>query len=156
MPNVGEPAPEFTALTDTGTTISLSDFKGKQNVVLYFYPKDDTPGCTKEACGFRDAQDDLIAQQAAVLGVSRDSEAKHQKFKEKYDLNFTLLVDAEAEICTAYDAFGEKKNYGRTYMGIFRKTYLIDKHGIIAKVWPKVKPADHAQEVLQALRELDA
>ena len=154
MPNVGDKAPDFTATTDTGETVSLSDFRGRRNVVLYFYPKDDTPGCTKEACGFRDAMEDVIAQEAAVLGVSRDDAARHRKFKDKYDLNVPLLVDSEAEICAAYDAYGEKRNYGRTYMGIFRKTYLIDKEGTIAKVWPKVKADGHAQEVLEALREL--
>ena len=154
MPSVGDKAPDFTAGTDSGDTVSLADFRGKQNVVLYFYPRDNTPGCTKEACGFRDAMSDLVGADAAVLGVSPDDEAKHRKFIEKYDLNFPLLVDEDMAICTAYDAYGEKKNYGRTYMGVFRKTYLIDKQGVIAKVWPKVKPADHAQEVLEELGKL--
>jgi len=156
MPSAGDTAPEFTAKTESGEAVSLSDYRGKKAVVLYFYPKDNTPGCTKEACGFRDAMEDVTAQDAVVLGVSRDDEARHRKFIDKYDLNFSLLVDADAEIATAYDSFGEKKNYGRTYMGLFRKTYLIGKDGVIAKVWPKVKPDGHAQEVIDALKELGA
>ena len=154
MLEVGEIAPDFTATTHEGEAMTLSEFRGKKNVVLYFYPKDDTPGCTKEACGFRDAMESIRAKDTVVIGVSPDSEARHRRFIDKYDLNFTLLVDADHEIATAYDAYGEKRNYGRTYMGVFRKTYLIDKEGRIAKIWPKVKPDGHAEEVLAALEEL--
>jgi peroxiredoxin Q/BCP len=153
MPNVGEMAPAFTAKTDTGETVSLADFRG-QNVVLYFYPKDDTPGCTIEACEFRDALADIAAKDAVVLGVSPDDEKSHTKFKAKFNLNFRLLVDAGATIATAYNAYGEKKNYGRTYMGVIRKTYLIDKSGKLARVWDKVKPEGHAREVIEALASL--
>jgi len=153
MPEIGDIAPPFTAKTDSGETVSLSDFRG-QNVVLYFYPKDDTPGCTVEACGFRDALDALRAKGAVVLGISPDDEKSHARFKAKFQLNFPLLVDTEAAIATAYDAYGEKKNYGKTYMGVIRKTFLIDKEGKIARAWHKVKPEGHAQEVLEALESL--
>lgn len=153
MPKVGEMAPDFTAKTESGERVSLSDLRGK-NVVLYFYPKDDTPGCTVEACEFRDALAEIQAKNAVVLGVSLDDEESHVRFKTKFHLNFPLLVDSDATIATAYSAYGEKKNYGRTYMGVFRKTYLIDKEGKIARVWDKVKPEGHAKEVLEALASL--
>lgn len=153
MLKVGEMAPPFTAKTDTGEIVSLSDFRGK-NVVLYFYPKDDTPGCTVEACEFRDALAEIQAKNAVVFGVSLDDKKSHVRFKTKFHLNFPLLVDSDAMIATAYNAYGEKKNYGRTYMGIFRKTYLIDKEGKIARIWDKVKPEGHAREVLEALASL--
>lgn len=154
MPEAGQLAPDFTANTQDGTPLTLSSFRGKKNVVLYFYPKDDTPGCTKEACGFRDEMETLSAKETVVLGVSPDDEKSHRKFIEKFDLNFTLLADTENAISTAYESYGEKTNYGRTYMGVLRKTYLIDKNGRIARIWQKVTPEGHAQEVLDAIAAL--
>ena len=141
MVSVGEAAPDFTAVTDAGETVSLSDFRGKR-VVLYFYPKDDTPGCTAQACGIRDAYADFERAGAVVLGVSPDSEAKHVKFKEKYDLPFTLLADPEHEISELYGTWGEKKYMGRTYWGVSRTTFLVAPDGTVAKVMKGVKPAD--------------
>ena len=153
MPKVGDKAPAFTAKTDQGETVSLSDFNGK-NVVLYFYPKDDTPGCTVEACAFRDEMETLEAKDTVVLGVSPDDEKSHRKFIAKFNLNFTLLADTDNAISTAYESYGEKTNYGKTYMGVIRNTYLIDKTGKIANVWLKVKPDGHAKEVLDAIDAL--
>lgn len=154
MPNPpeGSKAPAVTAGDETGKVWKLADLKGRP-VVLYFYPRDDTPGCTKEACGFRDANKDLQKLGAAVLGVSRDDAKSHQKFKSKFNLNFPLLVD-EGAISDAYGTWVEKSMYGRTYMGMQRATFLIGPDGKIAKVWPKVKPEGHADEVVVALREL--
>jgi peroxiredoxin Q/BCP len=146
----GKQAPEFTATTDAGEQVSLSDFRGKP-VVLYFYPKDDTPGCTTQACGIRDAYAEFERAGAVVLGVSPDSEAKHVKFKEKYGLPFTLLADPEHEVSERYGTWGEKKYMGKTYWGVSRMTFLIAPDGTIAKVWPKVKPDTHADDVLAAL-----
>lgn len=147
---IGSPAPDFTAVSNTGETITLSQFRG-QYVVLYFYPKDDTPGCTKEACGFRDALPDFSDANAIVLGVSRDDTASHAKFVKKFDLNFPLLADTEGTITEAYGVWVEKSMYGKKYMGIERTTFLIDKNGKISQVWPKVKVDGHAAEVLQAI-----
>ena len=145
----GIAAPDFTLLDETETERSLSDYRGKA-VVLYFYPKDDTPGCTTEACNFRD---DYSAYQDAgitILGVSPDTPQKHTKFKAKYDLPFTLLADTEHKVCELYGVWGTKKSFGREYEGVFRTTFLISPEGEIIKVFKKVKPADHSAEVLQA------
>ena len=145
----GIPAPDFSLLDETETERTLSDYLGKA-VVLYFYPKDDTPGCTTEACNFRD---DYSAYQDAgitILGVSPDTPQKHTKFKAKYDLPFTLLADTEHKVCELYGVWGTKKSFGREYEGVFRTTFLISPEGEIIKVFKKVKPADHSAEVLQA------
>jgi peroxiredoxin Q/BCP len=152
MPKEGDKAPAFTAKDETGKSHRLSDYKGRP-VVLYFYPKDDTTGCTKEACGFRDNLGALKKTGAVVLGVSRDDAKSHQTFIEKYDLNFPLLVDTDGKISEAYGTWGEKSMYGRTYMGMFRTTFLITPDATIGKVWEHVKPEGHAQEVEAALKE---
>ena len=149
---VGKPAPDVSLVSDKGETISLSDFKGKQAVVLYFYPKDDTPGCTKEACEFRDRSNDLHKSDAVVLGVSPDSVESHKKFREKYGLDFRLLSDPDHKVAEAYGVWQLKSMYGRKYWGIARTTFVIDEMGRIARIFEKVKPAGHAAEVLAALR----
>jgi peroxiredoxin Q/BCP len=146
----GDTAPAFTAKTSGGGTVSLADLKGKQ-VVLYFYPKDDTPGCTKEACAFRDVYSEITRRGAVVLGVSVDPVKSHDKFVEKYKLPFPLLADEDHAIVEAYGVWGEKQFMGRKYMGITRATFLIGADGKIKAVWPKVKPEEHAAEVLAAL-----
>lgn len=146
----GDKAPEFTVGTNAGGKVSLADFKGK-NVILYFYPKDDTPGCTKEACAFRDSYSDFTKKGAVVLGVSTDSTKSHDKFVEKFQLPFTLLADEDKKIVEAYGVWGEKSFMGRKYMGTNRVTFLIGPDGKIRKIWPKVKPEEHAAEVLAAL-----
>ena len=146
----GDKAPAFTLTDENGAKVSLSDFKGKK-VVVYFYPKDDTPGCTKEACSFRDSYDDILAKGAVVIGISQDSEASHGKFKNKYDLPFHLLSDPERAAITAFGAWGEKQMYGKSYEGILRSTFVIGEDGTVLKAWPKVKPEEHAAEVLSAL-----
>src|SRR4026208_762958 len=151
---VGQRAPDFTVLNDEGEKVKLSDLKGKK-VVLYFYPKDDTPGCTKEACAFRDGIAQIKKKGAVVLGVSADSVESHQKFKKKFDLNFPLLADTEREVIEAYDVWKEKSMYGRKYMGIERTTFIIGKDGKITHIFPKVKVADHVDEVLAALEGED-
>jgi peroxiredoxin Q/BCP len=148
--NVGDKAPEFKTKDQDGETVSLKDFKGKK-VVLYFYPKDDTPGCTKEACSFRDGFGAFRRRKIEVLGVSVDDEKSHKKFAEKYSLPFRLLADPEKNIVKAYGVWGEKSMYGRKYMGTNRVTYVIDERGKIAAVWPKVKPEGHAAEILRAI-----
>ena len=148
----GSAAPAFKTVDANGEAVSLKDLRG-QKVVLYFYPKDDTPGCTKEACSFRDAFSQFKKKGIAVLGVSPDSEAKHQKFATKYNLPFTLLADTDKAIAEAYGVWGEKKFMGRTYMGVLRTTFLIDEKGKIKKIFEKVKPEDHASEVLQAFAD---
>jgi len=148
----GSAAPAFKTTDQNGDTVSLKDLRG-QKVVLYFYPKDDTPGCTKEACSFRDAFSKYKKQGITILGVSPDSEKSHQKFITKYKLPFTLLADTDHSIADAYGVYGEKKFMGRTYMGIHRTTFLIDEKGKIRKVFEKVKPEDHADEVLGAFAE---
>jgi peroxiredoxin Q/BCP len=145
----GTVAPDFTVKDENGETVRLKDLRG-QKVVLYFYPKDDTPGCTKEACAFRDAFADYKKRNIKVLGVSLDSEASHKKFATKYKLPFTLLADTDHAISDAYGVYGQKKFMGRSYMGVNRMTFLIDEKGKIKKVFEKVKPEDHAQEVLDA------
>jgi peroxiredoxin Q/BCP len=146
----GTIAPDFTLTTDGGGEVTLSDFRG-QRVVLYFYPKDDTPGCTTEACSFRDDYSEIITAGAVVLGVSPDSVKSHDKFKLKYELPFALLSDPDHQVAEMYGAWGEKEMYGRTYMGILRSTFVIDEEGRIIKVFPKVKPKNHSQEVLAVL-----
>jgi peroxiredoxin Q/BCP len=148
----GSTAPAFKTNDADGQTVSLKDLRG-QKVVLYFYPKDDTPGCTKEACSFRDAWAKFKKRGITVLGVSPDSEASHKKFETKYSLPFTLLADKDHEIADAYGVWGEKKFMGRTYMGVNRTTFLIDEKGKIKKVFAKVKPEDHANEVLEAFAD---
>lgn len=155
MLNVGDQAPSFSLQDHEGTVRSLEDYRGSW-LVVYFYPKDDTPGCTKEACGFRDARADLAALDAAVLGVSADDAAAHAKFAAKYELNFPLLVDPEKAMLEAYGAWGEKQMYGKTYMGVSRISYIIDPAGRVARVWPKVKAEGHADEIRAALAELKA
>ena len=146
----GDPAPAFAANTNGGGRVSLSDFKGKQ-VVLYFYPRDDTPGCTKEACGFRDAFAEFRKKGAVILGVSVDPVKSHDKFVTKFKLPFTLLADEDKKIVEAYGVWGQKSFMGRKYMGIHRVTFLIGTDGRIKKIWPLVKPEEHSQEVLDAL-----
>lgn len=152
-PQAGSVAPKFTATAHDGSTVRLSALKG-QPVVLYFYPKDDTPGCTVEACGFRDAHGEFARHKAVVLGVSPDSAKSHVKFREKYGLPFTLLVDESHAVAEAYGAWREKSMYGRTYMGVARSTFVIDASGRIAKAFTSVKPKGHEQEVLATLAAL--
>lgn len=154
MPEEGAKAPAFNAQDEAGKTHKLSDYKGK-TVVLYFYPKDDTTGCTKEACSFRDHHSSLVKKGVVVLGVSRDDAKSHQKFKAKYNLNFPLLVD-DGSISDAYGTWVEKSMYGRTYMGMARATFIIGPDGKIAKTWPKVKPEDVVEQVEEALAAIAA
>jgi peroxiredoxin Q/BCP len=146
----GTKAPDFTLTDEKGNEISLSDFRGKKAVV-YFYPKDDTPGCTKEACGFRDNYDAILDKDAVVIGISADSEASHGKFKSKYDLPFYLLSDPDKKAIEAFGAWGEKTRQGETHEGILRSTFVIDEDGTVIKAFPEVKPAEHAEEVMQYL-----
>ena len=152
MPKEGSAAPNFAAKDANGETVRLKDLRG-QKVVLYFYPKDDTPGCTKEACSFRDAFADFKKREIKVLGVSTDSEASHKKFAAKYKLPFTLLADPDHSIADAYGVYGEKKFMGRTYLGVKRVTFLIDEKGKVKKVFEKVKPEEHARDVLEAFEQ---
>ncbi|MEP6568520.1 MAG: thioredoxin-dependent thiol peroxidase [Acidobacteriota bacterium] len=152
MPKEGNLAPNFAATDANGETVRLKDLRG-QKVVLYFYPKDDTPGCTKEACSFRDAYTDFKKRDIKVLGVSTDSEASHKKFAAKYKLPFTLLSDPDHSIADAYGVYGEKKFMGRTYMGVKRITFLIDEKGKVKKVFEKVKPEEHARDVIEAFEQ---
>ncbi|MCA9200068.1 MAG: thioredoxin-dependent thiol peroxidase [Planctomycetales bacterium] len=149
----GKKAPAFTLLADDGSQVKLTELQGKP-VVLYFYPKDDTPGCTKEACTFRDRQDEIRNLRAVVLGVSPDDIASHKKFRDKYELNFPLLVDKDHKVAEQYGAWREKNMYGKKSMGIQRSTFLIDGSGKVAKVWKKVRVEGHDQQVLDALQEL--
>ncbi len=151
MLGTGVKAPDFSLPADDGSTVTLAGLKGRK-VVLYFYPKDDTSGCTKEACGFRDSWQDVQRTGAVVLGVSPDDVASHQKFKRKYDLPFPLLADTDHRVAEAYGAWGEKSMYGRRYMGILRTTFVIDGEGRVVHVFEKVKPEGHAGEVLAVLR----
>jgi len=153
MVDVGDQAPDFTAKTDGGGETALSGLRGK-TVVLYFYPKDDTPGCTKEACGFRDLSPDFTKVDAEIIGVSPDKPAKHDKFKAKYDLPFTLASDEDQAVCNAYGTWVEKSMYGKTYMGVERSTFLIDGGGTVRRVWRKVKVPGHVEEVLDAAKAL--
>jgi thioredoxin-dependent peroxiredoxin len=149
----GTKAPDFTLPTDGGGSVTLSKLKGKK-VVLYFYPKDDTSGCTAEACGFRDSFPNFRKLDAAVIGISRDSVASHDKFKKKYELPFTLAADTDGKVTEKYGVWVEKSMYGRKYMGIERATFLIDEKGVVKEVWHKVKVPGHVAEVLKAARAL--
>jgi len=151
---VGDKVPDFTTLDDSGHPVSLSDFKGK-SVVLYFYPKDDTSGCTKEACDFRDAFPRFGKTDAEVIGVSPDSVESHRKFKKKYELPFKLLADEGHKLADKFGVWKEKSMYGRNFMGIERTTVLIDRNGRVARIFPKVRVPGHVEEVETALRELD-
>ena len=146
----GKPAPDFTLTSDSGEPVTLSSFRGRP-VILYFYPKDDTPGCTAQACGIRDAYGEFEQAGAVVLGVSPDSECSHVKFKEKYGLPFTLLADADHAVAELYGVWGEKTFAGKTYLGVKRSTFVIDADGNVKKVMHDVKPATHADDVLAAL-----
>jgi thioredoxin-dependent peroxiredoxin len=149
---VGDDAPSFRTVDQNGKAVTLADLKGRK-AVLYFYPKDDTPGCTKEACGFRDEFDEFRQRKVEILGVSTDDEGSHRRFAEKLDLPFRLLADPGRKIVNAYGAWGEKSLSGRKYMGTYRVTYLIDEKGKIAAIWPKVRPEEHAEEILDFLDE---
>lgn len=151
--DIGNPAPEFSLPATGGKTISLAELKG-QIVVLYFYPKDDTPGCTTEACDFRDNFNTLKSQGVTVLGLSKDSISSHEKFKEKYGLNFDLLSDTDGAVINAYGSWVEKSMYGKKYMGIDRSTFLIDTNGKLQKIWRKVSVTKHVADVMNAVKEL--
>jgi peroxiredoxin Q/BCP len=151
---VGNKAPAFSVLDDQDRRVSLKDFEGRP-VVLFFYPKDDTTGCTKEACSFRDALPRFDKMNATILGISPDSTKSHRKFKEKYDLPYTLLADEDHKVAEQYGVWGEKSMYGRKYLGILRTTFVIDAKGKIAKVFEKVKPEEHATEVAEAVAALN-
>jgi thioredoxin-dependent peroxiredoxin len=148
----GKPAPDFELKTDTGDKLKLSDLRGRQ-VVLYFYPKDDTPGCTTQACGIRDVYGEFERAGAVVLGISPDSEQSHVKFKKKFELPFTLLADDDHHVAEDYDVWKEKKYMGRTYMGVERSTFVIGEDGTLKKVMRAVKPATHADDVLAVLAD---
>ena len=151
MPQAGAPAPEFTAVNEAGQQIKLADYRGKW-IVLYFYPKDDTPGCTKEACSLRDNHQTITDANAVVLGVSLDSEQSHQKFRQKFGLPFTLIADTDNAVSSLYGVYGEKTRCGRTSMGINRTTFVIDPAGIVRKVFTKVDVDNHGAEVLGVIR----
>ena len=152
MLSIGTKAPDFTLLDKSGTPITLSSFLGKK-VVLYFYPKDNTPGCTRQACAFAGAYEDFKSQDVVVIGISKDSVASHQRFADKYELPFILLSDPELQAIQAYDVWQEKKMYGKVSMGVVRATYVIDENGVIEKVMPKVKPDTNAAEILEYLAQ---
>lgn len=152
-PELSSPAPDFTLTSDSGEQIALADLQGHP-VVLYFYPRDDTPGCTKEACAFRDSAAELKASGAKVLGVSPDDVASHVKFRDKFSLNFPLLADTDHQVAEAYGAWREKNMYGKKSMGIQRSTFLIDANGKIAKVWKRVRVDGHETQVLEAVEAL--
>ncbi len=153
IPQEGKKAPEFKVLSHEGKEVSLKDFKGKDRVVLYFYPKDDTPGCTVEACAFRDNIKKIESKGAVVLGVSPDDTKAHNKFIDKFKLPFILLSDTDKELCKSYGVWVKKSMYGREYMGVARTTFIISKDGKIEKVYEKVKPEGHAEEVLEFLSQ---
>jgi peroxiredoxin Q/BCP len=150
----GDPAPDFTLPSSTGQPISLAQFRGKQHVVLYFYPKDDTPGCTIEACGFRDTKKDYDRAGAVILGASFDNLTSHTKFIDKFSLPFPLLSDENQEVAKAYGVYKLKQMYGKEYWGIERTTFLIDRQGKIAKIYPKVKVDEHHHQVLKDVKAL--
>ncbi|ANB83028.1 MULTISPECIES: thioredoxin-dependent thiol peroxidase [Bacillus] len=150
---IGQTAPDMKLVNDSGEEVALTDFKGKY-VVLYFYPKDMTPGCTAEACDFRDQHESFAGLDAVIIGVSPDSRDKHEKFKQKHDLPFQLLVDDEHKLAEAFDVWKLKKNFGKEYMGIERSTFLLDKEGRLVKEWRKVKVKDHVAEALRELEQI--
>ncbi len=155
MPTVGDPAPSIALPDETGTIHDLSDQHGRWTV-LYFYPTDDTPGCTVEACEFRDANETITERGADVWGVSPQGSASKRAFREKFGLPFTLLADEDHQVAEAYGTWVEKHNYGKTYMGTARTTFVVDPDGLVARVWPKVRPAGHAAEIIAALDELQS
>jgi thioredoxin-dependent peroxiredoxin len=150
---IGEPAPDFSLPDADGREVTLSEFRG-QPVIIYFYPRDDTPGCTKQACGIRDAWSEFTEAGAAVLGISPDDVGSHARFRDKHDLPHTLLADPDTEVIRAYGAWGKRKMYGRQYEGVIRSTVIVDAEGTVAARWPKVRPKEHADEVLAALSDL--
>ena len=152
--SLDQSAPSFTTVTNSNPIITLESFKG-HNLILYFYPKDDTPGCTLESCGFRDSYQEIKQCHGEVLGVSKDSLESHQKFRKKYVLPFELAADSEGTLCKLYDVLQEKSMYGKKYIGIERSTFLIDRNGILRKMWRNVKVPGHIQEVLEALKALN-
>ena len=152
--SLDQPAPSFTTVTDLNPILTLESFKG-HHLILYFYPKDDTPGCTLESCGFRDNYSKIQQYQGAILGVSKDSIASHKKFRTKYDLPFELAADTEGTLCKLYDVLQEKSMYGKKYIGIERSTFLIDRNRILRKMWRNVKVPGHIQEVLGVLKNLE-
>lgn len=154
FPEVGAKAPAFTLPSDTEGDVSLKDFKGEKNVVLYFYPKDNTPGCTTQACAFQALMPKLKKLDTVVIGISPDSIKSHEKFREKFGLKFILVADEGHKIADQYGVWVEKKNYGKTYMGIQRSTLIINKEGVVTHAWPKVSVAGHDEAVLAALKEL--
>lgn len=151
---IGQPVADFTLPSSTGGNISLADYRDKKNVVIYFYPKDNTPGCTTESCDFRDGNDQLAKRDTVVLGISPDDLTSHEKFINKYDLPFPLLADTELEVIQQFDVWQEKNMYGRKYMGVERSTFLIDKQGKLVQEWRKVKVKNHVQEVLKAVESI--
>lgn len=151
--DAGSNAPDFTLPTDGGGSLSLSSLRGRK-VILYFYPRDDTPGCTKEACAFQSAQPDFSGTNAVVVGISKDDQKSHDKFKSKYSLAFTLVSDTDGKVCEDFGVWVEKSNYGKKYMGIERSTFLIDEQGVVRKVWRKVKVDGHAGQVLAEAKAL--
>lgn len=151
MLNAGDQAPDFTLINEAGEEVTLSSYRGKP-VILYWYPRDDTPGCTKEACSFRDAYGEFERAGAVVLGVSADDTKSHAKFRSKYSLPFTLLSDPDHQVAEQYGVWGKKKFMGREFEGINRVTYLIDEQGVVQQVWPQVNPEGHADEILAVLR----
>lgn len=153
MIETGQPAPDFSLLDQRGEAVALSKLRGAP-VVLYFYPKDDTPGCTKEACAFRDARAEYEKAGARVIGVSPDSVASHRKFVEKYELPFTLLADTDHKVCDQYGVWQEKSLYGKKSMGVVRSTFLIDREGVVRRIFPKVKVEGHSDALLEAIRAL--
>jgi thioredoxin-dependent peroxiredoxin len=153
LPVIGKPAPDFTLPSSSGETVTLKSFKNKKSVVLYFYPKDDTPGCTKEACGFRDLTAEFEKAGAVILGVSNDPVESHVKFREKFKLPFELLADEDASVSKAYGVYKQKNLYGKKYMGIERTTFIVDRTGRIAQIYPKVKVEGHVADVLAFLGE---
>ena len=153
LPVIGKPAPDFTLPSTSGELVTLRQFKSKKTVVLYFYPKDETPGCTKEACGFRDLREDFEKAGAVILGVSNDPIESHQKFREKHKLPFDLLADEDAAVSKAFGVYKQKNLYGKKYLGIERTTFIIDRTGRIAQIYPKAKVEGHVQDVLGFLTE---
>jgi peroxiredoxin Q/BCP len=149
---IGDKAPEFTAINETGEQVTLGQFSGKK-IILYFYPKDDTPGCTTEACDFRDNLNNISSHNCVVLGVSKDNSKSHQKFIAKHSLNFPLLVDADGQICMQYGVWVQKSMMGKKYMGIERSTFLIDEKGFIQQIWRSVKVPGHVQNVISVLEK---
>lgn len=151
---IGDQAPDFTLISDQNQPTTLKNLHGKK-IVLYFYPKDDTPGCTQEACDFRDALTTFSAQNTVIIGISKDNPGKHQKFKQKYHLPFTLLADETGEVCEAYGVFKPKSLFGKTFLSIQRTTFLLDEDGIIRAIWPKVQVTGHIQQVLNELTSIE-